>query len=64
MVDGGDKYIYDMTKVPYSTKLGVGGTQALQLIISDPNIDPLTKRNTLVVVFGFTEDEASKIITI
>lgn len=63
-IEGGDKYIYDMTKVPYSTKLGVGGTQALQEIIADPNISALTKRNTLVVVFGFTEEEASKIITI
>ena len=61
-IEGGDKYIFDMTKVPYSTKLGVGGTQSLQMLISDHNIQPATKINTLVVVYGLTEEEANKII--
>ena len=61
-VESGDVKIYDMNKTPYAVKLGVGGTQALQAIIADPNINPVTKRNTLVVIFGLTEEEADKIM--
>ena len=61
---GGDKYIYDMAKVPYSTKLGVGGTQGIQTLISDPNITPETKHNTLVVIYGLTDAEAKQIVGI
>ncbi len=63
-VIGGDKYIYEMSKTPYAVKLGVGGTQALQMILSDPNIDATTKYNTLIVVFGLTESEAKLIANI
>lgn len=57
-VAGGDVYIYDMQKTPYATKLGVGGTQALQALIADPNLTPEQKKNTLIVVFGLTDQEA------
>jgi len=60
-VVGGDKYIQDMTKIPYAVKLGVGGTQAIQALIADPNITPESKKNSLVVIYGLTEDEANKI---
>ena len=53
-----------MNKVPYAEKLGVGGTQALQMILSDPNITPDMKKNTLIVVFGLTDLEADQIISI
>jgi hypothetical protein len=62
-VSDGDNYIYDRTKVPYAVKLGVGGTQAMQMLLSDPNLDGATKRNALIVIFGLSEQEASQIIT-
>lgn len=62
-VPDGDNYIYDRTKVPYAVKLGVGGTQAMQMLLSDPNLDGATKRNALIVIFGLSEQEAGQIIT-
>ena len=62
IVDG-DKYIYEMEKVPYALKLGVGGTQALQSILSDSLISDDTKRNTLIVIFGLSEEEATQILS-
>lgn len=61
-VTDGDRYIYDITKAPYAIKLGVGGTQALQMIISDPNIPDNRKRNILIVVFGLTDQEANQVM--
>lgn len=60
-VSNGDKYIYDMTVTPYAVRLGVGGTQALQMILADATILPEMKKNILEVVFGMTEIEAKKI---
>jgi hypothetical protein len=57
----GDKYIYELNITPYAMKLGVGGTQALQLILSDANLSLEMKKNILEVVFGMTEMEALKI---
>lgn len=57
----GDKFIYDITKTPYAVRLGVGGTQAMQAILVDPNMSQQMKKNTLVVVFGLTEQEANLI---
>jgi len=62
-VPDGDNYIYDRTKVPYAVKLGVGGTQAMQAILSDQNLDSTTKKNALIVIFGLTDQEAGQIIT-
>ena len=42
--------------------LGVGGTQALQSIITDPNLTAIQKTNILVEVFGFTADIARKLV--
>ena len=61
-IQGGDKYIFDMTKTPYAVKLGVGGTQSMQMILSDPLITSESKKNILVVIFGLTEEEAKKVI--
>ena len=60
-VEWGDQYIYDLNKVPYSTKLGVGGTQALQGVLIDQTMTPEVKKQTLIIVFGFSEEEASKL---
>jgi hypothetical protein len=42
--------------------LGVGGTQALQSIITDVNLTPQQKINILIEVFGFTKEVASRIV--
>ena len=60
-VDGGDNYIYDMQKTPYAVKLGVGGTQAMQAVLTDATMTLQMKKNTLVVIFGLSEEEAAKI---
>lgn len=48
---------------PLAVKLGVGGTQALQLILADPNIDPVSKRNTIQIVFGVTSEDAALMVS-
>jgi len=48
---------------PLAVKLGVGGTQALQLILADPNIDPESKRNTIQIVFGVSPEDAALMVT-
>ena len=60
-VADGDKYIYEMTKQPYAVKLGVGGTEAMQMILSDQNITLKMKENILNIIFGLSEEEAKKI---
>lgn len=40
-----------------ATKIGVGGTQALTAIISDPAIDENTKRGLLKTLFGLSDEE-------
>jgi hypothetical protein len=47
---------------PLAVKLGVGGTQALQLILADRNIDPESKRNTIQIVFGVTPEDAALMV--
>lgn len=41
--------------------LGVGGTQALQAIISDPNMTEAVKKGLLSVVFGLSKEEIESI---
>lgn len=60
-VADGDKYIYEITKQPYAVKLGVGGTEAMQMILSDQNITLKMKENILSIIFGLSEEEAKKI---
>jgi hypothetical protein len=48
--------------MPLAVKLGVGGTQALQAIMTDVNILPAQKVNLLIVVFGLSEKEANQIM--
>ncbi len=39
--------------------IGVGGTQALQSILADPATTADQKKNTLIIVFGLSEENAS-----
>jgi hypothetical protein len=48
---------------PLAVKLGVGGTQALQLILADPNIDAVSKRNTIQIVFGVRAEDATLMVS-
>jgi len=59
----GDKFLSEIQSVPYALKLGVGGTQALQAILSDPNIADARKRSILIVIFGLSDSEATQIIS-
>jgi len=47
---------------PLAVKLGVGGTQALQLILGDTGIDAESKRNTLQILFGISQEDAAKMV--
>jgi hypothetical protein len=47
---------------PLAVKLGVGGTQALQLFLADQNIDAESKRNTLQIVFGVKPEDAALMV--
>jgi HK97 family phage portal protein len=58
----GDKYLSEIQAMPLAVKLGVGGTQALQAIMTDVNILPAQKVNLLIVVFGLSEKEANQIM--
>ena len=43
-------------------KLGVGGTQSLTAIISDPNLSIESKRATLELLFGLTPEDTAKLV--
>ncbi len=43
---------------PLAVTLGVGGTQALQSIITDQNLTPEQKKQILIILFSFGEDDA------
>jgi hypothetical protein len=63
-VPGGDNYITESgDSTPLAVKLGVGGTQSLQLILADPNIDPESKINTLVILFGLSKEDATLMVS-
>jgi len=57
----GDVFNYDENKTPYAVKLGVGGTQSMQLILTDPNMSLEMKKQTLIIIFGLTEQEATQL---
>jgi len=44
---------------PLIETIGIGGTQALQAILADPATTPEQKKNTLVIVFGLSQENAS-----
>ncbi|EYA64260.1 hypothetical protein K0H02_05635 [Bacteroides fragilis] len=43
-------------------KLGVGGTQSLVAIVSDPNLTSSQKQELLITLFSFTPEQAAKIL--
>lgn len=60
-VPDGDKYIFENAdSTPLAVKLGVGGTQSLQMIISDPNLTNDQKKNSLIILFGLNPADAAK----
>lgn len=63
-VDSGDVFINDESNnVPLAVKLGVSGIQALQSILSDYNLTEDSKRNTIIVLFGVTEEQARMMVS-
>lgn len=48
---------------PLAVSLGVGGTQSLQSILVDPNLQPEQKKNIIITVFGISEEDADKMTT-
>jgi hypothetical protein len=62
-VPDGDIYINDQQNdVPLAVKLGVGGTQALQSILADYNLSEEAKKNTIVILFGISEQDAAAMV--
>lgn len=57
-----DKYINDLENVPMAVKIGVGGTQAMQSVVADPNLSEDSKANLLVLLFGITEEQARTVV--
>jgi len=47
---------------PLAITLGVGGTQALQSILADPNISDESKGNILQIMFGISEVDAKRMV--
>lgn len=50
-------------ETPLAQKIGVGGTQSLQMIISDPNLSDSQKANTLRLLFNIPLEDAILIST-
>ncbi|MBK9357640.1 MAG: hypothetical protein IPN08_09690 [Bacteroidales bacterium] len=48
---------------PLAVSLGVGGTQSLQSILVDPNLQPEQKKNIIITLFGISEEDADKMTT-
>jgi hypothetical protein len=59
----GDKVLSEIQSMPLAVKLQVGGTQALQAIIVDPNLTPQQKKQLLIILFGLSEQDANAITT-
>jgi hypothetical protein len=57
-----DKYINDLESVPMAVKIGVGGTQAMQSVVADPNLSEDAKANLLVLLFGITIEQARLVV--
>ena len=64
MIEGGDIYVYEEKKQPLAVTLGVGGTQAMQMILVDTTLTPDQKVGVLTVVFGVSEQDARTMLNI
>jgi hypothetical protein len=49
-------------KTPLAVKLGVGGTQSLRETLADAQMDPESKTNTLIFVFGVDPEVAKSMV--
>lgn len=59
----GDKYANDPANAePFAMKAQVGTMTALQAILADAAIGEEAKKNILVIVFGFAEADAAKLV--
>jgi hypothetical protein len=59
----GDKYVTDTANPePFALQAQVGTLTALQMIIGDALIGEEAKKNILVIVFGFSEADAAKMV--
>lgn len=56
--DGQFTIIDESISEPLATKLGVGGTQSLQTILTDQSLSVDQKRNIMILLFGFSETDA------
>lgn len=61
---GGNIYKSELptNTTPLAITLGVGGTQALQSILADPNISEESKINILQILFGISEPDAKRMV--
>lgn len=62
-IPNGDIYARDSKDIPLAVKIGVGGVQALESILSSQFITNDMKKNILIIVFGLSIDEASQIMS-
>jgi hypothetical protein len=60
--EGYDKYINDLENVPMAVKIGVGGTQAMQSVVSDTRLTEEARANMLVLLFGITIEQARSVV--
>jgi phage portal protein BeeE len=63
-VEGGDKKRSEMQTEdrPIASDIGVGGVQAMQSILADPNMSDDSKVYTIVYVFGIDESKARQMV--
>ena len=59
----GNKYARESEDIPLVIRIGIGGIQALQLILADQTIQPEQKINTLVIVFGIKPEDAKSMVS-
>jgi hypothetical protein len=58
LIANGNLYARDNKDIPLAVRIGVGGTQSLQLILSDQNLSSEQKINIVIIVFGLSPEEA------
>lgn len=47
---------------PLAVQIGVGGTTALQMLLSDTALSPAQKINSLIILFGVSQDRAESMV--
>lgn len=57
----GDKLLSEIQSMPLAVKLGVGGTQAMQVILIDAVLTLNQKKQLLIILFGLSEQDANAI---